>query len=192
MESILEWMKGVIILFVILSALMYLIPKAQYKKHIRFFVEMVLVIAVVHPITEIIYDNEKFEESIRYSEFWQEMENLQKDVEKMEFVQGDYHREEYEKAIEEDIRQMAEGAEYEVCQIEAVLSESYELQNIELVIERASPEVWEVAEVDVGQIGEEKSLAEETILKQAAMELRQDIQSFYQLEEEQIVIELKE
>lgn len=80
MEAVLEWMKGIVILFVVLSALMYLVPKAQYKKYIQFFMEMVIVIAVISPISKVVYASEDFEEKIRYSQFWQEMENMQMDV----------------------------------------------------------------------------------------------------------------
>lgn len=199
MEAVLEWMKGIVILFVVLSALMYLVPKAQYKKYIQFFMEMVIVIAVISPISRVVYASEDFEEKIHYSQFWQEMENMQMDVEKLDFIQSDYQREEYETAIEEDIRLMAEGKEYEICQIDASLSENYELEAVTMVVKRASPgekgkqeEGWAVEDISVDPIGGGESLAEKTILEQGTAELKKEIQSFYQLKEEQIVIRLEE
>lgn len=196
MEAILEWMKGIVILFVVLSALMYLVPKAQYKKYIQFFTEMVIVIAVISPISKVIYASEDFEEKIRYSQFWQEMENVQMDVEKMDFIQNDYHKAEYEKAIEEDIRLMADGKEYEIDQIDAVLSEKYELESVTMVVKRAKEEDeesgWEVEDISVDTIGGGESLAGKAILEQGLSELKKEIGSFYQLAEEQIVIRLEE
>lgn len=196
MEAILEWMKGIVILFVVLSALMYLVPKAQYKKYIQFFTEMVIVIAVISPISKVIYASEDFEEKIRYSQFWQEMENVQMDVEKMDFIQNDYHKAEYEKAIEEDIRLMADGKEYEIDQIDAVLSEKYELESVTMVVKRAKEENeesgWEVEDISVDTIGSGESLAGKAILEQGLSELKKEIGSFYQLAEEQIVIRLEE
>lgn len=196
MEAILEWMKGIVILFVVLSALMYLVPKEQYKKYIQFFMEMVLVIAVISPISKVIYASEDFEEKIHYSQFWQEMENVQMDVEKMDFIQNDYHRAEYETAIEEDIRLMAEGKEYEIDQIDATLSEKYELESVIIVVKTTKEENeesgWEVEDISVNTIGGGESLAEKAILEQGLSELKKEIGSFYQLEEEQIVIRLEE
>lgn len=196
MEAILEWMKGIVILFVVLSALMYLVPKEQYKKYIQFFMEMVLVIAVISPISKVIYASEDFEEKIHYSQFWQEMENVQMDVEKMDFIQNDYHRAEYEIAIEEDIRLMAEGKEYEIDQIDATLSEKYELESVIIVVkttkEGNEESGWEVEDISVDTIGGGESLAEKAILEQGLSELKKEIGSFYQLEEEQIVIRLEE
>lgn len=196
MEAILEWMKGIVILFVVLSALMYLVPKAQYKKYIQFFMEMVIVIAVISPISKVIYASEDFEEKIQYSQFWQEMENVQMDVEKMDFIQSDYHRAEYEAAIEEDIRLMAEGKEYEIGQIDAALSEKYELESVTMVVkmekEKNEERGWEVEDISVDTIGGGESLAEKAILEQGLSELKKEIRSFYQLEEEQIVILLEE
>lgn len=196
MEAILEWMKGIVILFVVLSALMYLVPKEQYKKYIQFFMEMVLVIAVISPISKVIYASEDFEEKIHYSQFWQEMENVQMDVEKMDFIQNDYHRAEYETAIEEDIRLMAEGKEYEIDQIDATLSEKYELESVIIVVkttkEGNEESGWEVEDISVNTIGGGESLAEKAILEQGLSELKKEIGSFYQLEEEQIVIRLEE
>ena len=193
MEAILEWMKGIVILFVVLSALMYLVPKAQYKKYIQFFMEMVLVIAVISPISKVIYASEDFEEKIRYSQFWQEMENVQMDVEKMDFIQSDYHRAEYETAIEEDIRLMAEGKEYEIDQIYAALSDKYDLESVTMVVKSEKEESGcGVEDISVDTIGGEESLAEKAILEQSLSELKKEIRSFYQLEEEQIVIRLEE
>lgn len=67
-----------------------------------------------------------------------------------------------------------------------------------MVVKRASPvekkqqEGWAVKDVSVDAVGGGESLAEKTILEQGTAELKKEIQSFYQLEEEQITIRLEE
>lgn len=197
MEAVLEWMKGIVILFVVMSALMYLVPKAQYKKYIQFFLEMVLVIAVIGPISRVVYASEDFEKKIHYSEFWQEMENVQKDIGRMEFFQSDYYKKEYEAAIEMDIRQMMSGEDYGIEEIDVKLNENYELESVTMVIARASPEksqgnTWGISDIQIEEIGEGQSLAERTILEQGALELKREVQDFYRLTDEQIFIRVKE
>ena len=76
MEAVLEWMKGIVILFVVLTALLWLVPKEQYKKYIRFFMELLIVLAVIRPVTGLIDFDGTFDEKIQNSQFMQEMENL--------------------------------------------------------------------------------------------------------------------
>lgn len=177
MQAVLEWMKGVVILFVILTALMYLVPQKQYKKYVQFFVEMIIVIAVISPVAKIVYANEDFSKKIEYTEFWQEMENLQKDVSKMEFMQSDYYIEQYEKAIADDITLMAENQGFSVKSADVTLSESYELQSVELQVAKAGAE----NDITIGKIIVEKNEA-------ICYDLKQEIHEFYQLDDEKIRI----
>ncbi len=187
MEAVLEWMKGIVVLFIVLAALLYLLPNPRYKRYVQFFLEMVVVIAVISPVSKVIYASEDFEEKIHYSQFWTEMENLQKDAEKMEFVQSDYYRAEYETAIGEDVRQMASGDKFEVSQAEVTLSETYELERVTLVMKERGQEEG----IQVEEIGAAAQLAESVEQETEFEKIRQKLKDFYHLEDSDIVITCK-
>lgn len=136
MEKLLEWMKGIVLLFFLLSALLYFVPRDVYKKYIRFFMELILVLAILLPIIKVLYDGDAFEKMVHYDEFWQQMDNLQMDVEHMEYIQNEYYVEEYEKSMENDIENMVKEYGYEALEVSVELNESYEIENIELSVKK--------------------------------------------------------
>ena len=193
MEAVLEWMKGIVILFVVLTALLWLVPKEQYKKYIRFFMELLIVLAVIRPVTGLIDFDGTFDEKIRNSQFMQEMENLRLDTAKLDFMQQDYRKSEYETVIAQDIRSMAEGKAYTVQEIEVSLSEQYELDTVVLTLAAAQEEEAADGEVKIENIVVGKNLqgenaATQTMLEQGARELKKEIMSYYQIRESQISI----
>lgn len=184
MESILGWIKGIVILFVVLSALMYLVPQKQYKKYIQFFIEMLIVVAIITPVSKVIYANEDFEEMIKYSQFWQELENMQKDTDKMEFLQSDYYKQEYEQAIGEDIAQMAEDKEFECEEVQVALSDNYEIEAVSMQVSKSG----ESDDAAVEKIVIAGSQSSDELQGSITNELREKIKDFYQLEDSQITI----
>ena len=85
MGKLLEWMRGIVLLFFLLTALLYFIPRDVYKKYIRFFMEMVLVLAILLPVMKLFYGEDPFGKMVHYDEFWQELSNLKTDMEHMEY-----------------------------------------------------------------------------------------------------------
>lgn len=182
MQSILDWMKGIVILFVVLSALIHLVPKEQYKKYVCFFAELVLLIAVIAPFSKVICHSRDFDELIHYSQFWQEMENQKKDMEKLEFTGEDAYRREYEKAIGADITQMAEDKGYKVKAVSVTLNSAYELEKVDLNITEKQKE----DQVLVERISLSPS-TNDAVTPQME-ELQKTICDFYRLEGKQLVI----
>lgn len=193
MEAVLEWMKGIVILFVVLTALLWLVPKEQYKKYIRFFMELLIVLAVIRPVTGLIDFDGTFDEKIQNSQFMQEMENLRLDTTKLDFMQQDYRKSEYETVIAQDIRSMAEGKAYTVQEIEVSLSEQYELDTVVLTLaaaqeEEAADGEVKIEDIVVGKNSQGGNAATQTMLEQGARELKKEIMSYYQIRESQISI----
>lgn len=184
MQSILDWMKGIVILFVVLSALIHLVPKEQYKKYVRFFAELVLLIAVIAPVSKVVFRSRDLDELIHFSQFWQEMENQKKDMEKLEFTGEDAYRKEYEKAIGADITQMAEDKGYPVKSVLVTLNNAYELTQVDLTIGEKQKE----DQVLVERISLYPS-TDNTVSPQME-ELQKTICDFYRLEEKQLVIRM--
>lgn len=182
MGKLMDWMKGIVLLFFILSALLYFVPRNVYKKYIRFFMEMVLILAILLPILKLFYQSNSFEKMVHYDEFWQELNNIQMDVEHMEYMQNAYYVEEYEKSIAEDIKNLVEEYGYETLDVDVVMNESYEIEEIELQVTEASEgESIIIGSIEIGSDAEEPT--DENYIK-----MKQEIMDFYQIKEENLQI----
>lgn len=88
---------------------------------------------------------------------------VSEDMEHIEYLYGDYHREAYEDAIGEDVRRIAEGYHFSVQDVVVELSEEYEVEYIALQIS-----------------GEGEA--------SVSRELKAELRGYYQLEEKEIEI----
>lgn len=174
MEKLLEWMRGIVLLFFLLSALLYFVPREVYKKYIRFFMEMILILAILFPVIKLFYDGDSFEKMVHYDEFWQEISGLQTDMEHMEYLQNEYYVKQYEQAIETDIQSMTEEYGYKTKQVNICLNAGYEMEQITLCVEP------EKKMADTGKT-EEEALAD---LKGALLD-------FYRTDEEHVKISVQ-
>lgn len=184
MENVIGWIKGIVILFVLLAAFLYLVPNKQYKKYIQFFMEMVIVIAVITPISKVVYANQNFEEMIHYTQFWQEMENAQKDAGKMSFLKTDYYKKEYEQAIGEDMTQMAQDKGFDVKNIQVSLTNTYDLDRVSMKICKKDDE----KKVSMEPVVVKGSLVADTQNAAVYHDLQEKIKEFYHLTDAQIAI----
>lgn len=177
------YVKGFIALFLLLTALLHLPPQKSYQKYIRFFAELILTLALLAPVLSVICDSEEFLKLVDYEEFTEELNEVSKDMQQMEYLYGDYHKAAYEEAIAEDVKRIAEGQAFFVQSVSVELSKEYTVEHIFLQV-----------------TGEEKEqvIVERVVLEQSAREengnivcekLRQELMEFYQLDETKIEIQ---
>lgn len=169
MEHFITWMKGIVLLFFVFTALLYFIPRNVYKKYIRFFMEMMLILAIMYPLLQAVFKENALENLIHYDEFWQEMDNMKLDAEHFEEEQNTYYLKECEKNVEENLRQLILQHGYEVKNIEVKLNTSYEIEDISLVLEET----------------EKKQRKEDILL------IQKEILNFYQIEENRLELKVQ-
>lgn len=157
------YVRGFIVLFVVLTILLHLPSQENYGKYIRFFSELILMMALLAPVLSVFCDSDELLELIEYEAFTEELSMVSEDMEHIEYLYGDYHREVYEDAIGEDVKRIAEGYRFSVQEVEVKLSEEYEVEYIAL---RISGE----GEADIDR------------------ELKAELMGYYQLEEKEIEI----
>lgn len=177
-----EYIKGFLILVILLTILLYLPPGKSYHKYIHFFAELIMTIALVSPVLSVFYDSEEFLEMVEYEAFMEELSAVAKDMEQIEFLHNDYHKETYEEAIAMDVEQIVEGYSFDVRDVTVTLSEKYEVQEISIQIIADTSE----------KISVEKSALQEVKEEQDALmsvQLKQELMEYYQVEETQIEIQ---
>ena len=177
-----EYIKGILALFVLLMLLLYLVPGDGFKKYIRFFGEIVLTIGFLSPVLHIIYDSDKFLALIDYEQFSEQMSEISRDMELVEFMQKDYYLEEYEAAIAVDITRIAKQHGFTVKEAKANMNEAYTLDSIYLCVTEQGADGIEIERV---WLDEEEGMGNQLRIY---ADLKEELAEYYQLEEGAITI----
>ena len=90
MDFILQWVKKIIILFLFLSTFLYMVPNQTYKKYIRFFMEMILVVTILVPIIEYVYQSKNISFDDTYHGIVQEMKRREQEAQEYAYLDEDY------------------------------------------------------------------------------------------------------
>lgn len=176
------YVRGFLALFVLVTVLQHLPPGKEYQKYIRFFAELILTLGLLSPILSVICDKEEFLEMIDYEEFNVEISSIAKDMQRMEYLQGDYYIHEYENAIAQDVIRIAEGQGFCVKEASVALTEEYTVERISLVVSDEETGIA-IAPVVLGETAEK----DRTDVVCAA--LRQELLTYYQVDENMLEIQ---
>ncbi len=68
---ILEYVKGFLVLFLLIKVLLYFVPKNVFRKYISFFSGVILVIGLLQPVLRIFGQEEKILQKLQYEQ-WEE------------------------------------------------------------------------------------------------------------------------
>ena len=181
MGVIYGWVKNLVCFYIFITAILHLMPKESYRKYVRFFTGLLLVIMVLTPILSLLRDNENLYSKIEQAGFWQEMENLKLDTANLESSQQEIYHEEYEKAISVDIEQMVKREDLKAKKVEVSLTEECQIEHIYV----------EVEFLEENEAYLEKAAFSEGTEYPEIYELRKELKDFYQVEEEQIEIDVR-
>lgn len=183
MEAVYNWVKNIVIFYILLTAVLHLLPKNSYQKYVRFFGGLLLVVLLLTPLMELIFKEDYLLNEISYESFWQEVDTIRLDVEGMEEKQQQAYRREYEKAIGADISLMAQEAGLVVHEVTVEITEDYGPLNIVM---------------DVSLSGEEGIFVEKMTRKDnssdypAVANLKEKIMDFYHVTDEEMEIRVRE
>lgn len=117
MTQFLTCVKSYTVLFLLMMMLIQLVPKENYRKYIQVFMGMLLVFALLSPVIKFLFDSEEFYELVEYETFQEQLEELKKDTNRVEFLQQDYYEEEGEN---DRITSVVKEKEEEMIKIEPV------------------------------------------------------------------------
>lgn len=126
MEAVLDWIKRLLYFSVFLTVFMQLLPGESYKKYVRFFAGILLIILAVNPVLTFL-SKENFAdgilESIAASE---ETVDIELDMDELQQVQQNYYRYQADQAVKEVVKEQAEQAELTVGECDVTWSENGE------------------------------------------------------------------
>lgn len=88
MDAILGWIKSIVYFSVFLTVLLQLLPNEKYKKYIRFFAGLLMMLLVLKPVFSL-FDTD-VSKDVFSDEFYQEQsEEIELDMKELE--EGGYH-----------------------------------------------------------------------------------------------------
>ena len=177
------YIRGFLVLFMLLTLLLYLVPGDGFRRYIRFFAEILLTLGFLSPVLSLLFDSEDFLKKIEYEAFAEGLSELAKDTQKIEFLQNSYYIEEYERAIEMDVTAIAEQHDFMVKDVEVHLTDTYVLDAVSLTVEESG-----AGEIIIEKI-EAKGAGTDSIKEgERYSELRSELSQYYRIDEEQIEI----
>ena len=182
MDSIYGWIKNIICFYIFITVILHLLPKENYRKYVRFFTGMLLVILVMNPVLSLLGKEEVVIRKISQAGFFQELDNLKMDTEHLEQSQKKVYMREYERAIALDVNGMAVRKQLNPLQTKVRLSGEYQVESIALEVEYNQEDDF---------FSEEFMSGAESQGSAKVREFRRELMECYQLEEGQIEIALQ-
>ena len=115
-EWIYGWMKGLAFFFIFMTAVLNCLPDQKYRKYVRFFLGMLLLILMTGPLLELFRLDERLSRTAGRNLLEAEVESME-NAYQMEGLQEEYLYQGYQAEIENQIRNFSHRAGYpgKVC-----------------------------------------------------------------------------
>lgn len=147
MNGIFDWVKSIVFYLILLTVVTNLLPSRKYEKYVKLFTGMLLVIIVIHPVSQVFSWDETFDKN--FMEMLSEGESFSIDDTKVDFenVQEEQFMEEYKRQLEAFVSSQAGSLGMDVLQFQSKV----ENQDGVLVPTAIRMEVTRVEEVGSGE-----------------------------------------
>ena len=129
MGGLYQWVGSILCYLILASAVRAVLPSKKYEKYIRFFMGVVLILLVVHPVTDGLGLEDRLAYYFEAVSFQREAEDLKREILGIEEQRLGRVIEEYEGAVERDVRVMAEDMGFMVKQVEVSIESDREKEN---------------------------------------------------------------
>ena len=130
MQTLIDWIRSILILYFLMMIVLYFAAGASYKKFIRFFMGMVLALTVLRPVLAVFGKEEALQEKITYEAFHQSMEEARFDFGQMEEAENEVYRRQYERGLEEQFLADAKERLLDIERMTVSLDSNYELEQV--------------------------------------------------------------
>ena len=126
------WMKGLAFFFIFMTAVLNCLPDYKYRKYVRFFLGMLMLILMTGPLMELFHLDEKLSRSAARGLLETEVESMENDY-RVEGIQEEYLSRGYQAEIENQIREYLEGRGISGAEVSARLdTEEMRVTSIEI------------------------------------------------------------
>lgn len=151
MDAILNWMKGILILFLIGHVLLYLVQNKTYEKYVHFFLRILILLAVMAPIASRLIDEDTLIQNMEQAQFFQELENVQ-NINAISSAETADYRLQYEEACSGQVEDTLRQKGYAVAYSKVTLNEVYEIEYITIGMEKSGDNIEKNSSVHVSDV----------------------------------------
>ncbi|MDO4274445.1 MAG: stage III sporulation protein AF [Eubacteriales bacterium] len=114
-EEIYEWMKNLAVFYILLTAVLHLVPNDKYERYVRFFMGLLLIFMLCTPIFSIFGKSQELRDT--FQSFYRQESALREEQE-MSNLQELYLKQGYASEIEEKILQSLKNRGIELTDVE--------------------------------------------------------------------------
>lgn len=125
MQNLTDWIRAVLIVYLLMLVLLYFSAGESYKKFIRFFMGLVLALTVLRPFLSLTGKTGTFSDSVTYEAYRKKVQQAQQDFGRMEQTEAARYSAYYGRAIEEQWLAQAAEQKLEIAEISVTLNEDY-------------------------------------------------------------------
>lgn len=196
MSEILSWIKSIAFYLILITVILNILPNNNYKKYVKVFTGMILVILVISPFSKLLNLDDKFDYFFESKQFSQELNEMRVSLVHAEEGSYDAMLSKYEDYIKDQLSSIVEqeglylndvnivfdetedGEEMTVKSLDLIVS-SQKKENASIVIEKIRIQTDE----ENNNMNENESVAE--------INIKKSIRDFYNISENNINISIQ-
>lgn len=174
-DGIYGWLRDVAVFFILMTAVLNILPEAKYRKYVQFFLGLVMMVVLCRPILALGNLESELEDMLGRLTLEEEIQGMEESQIQIDGMQQEVLYGAYEGEIENQIGVFLEGKGMEPVEVDVSIGDG---SDGEILVERI--------EVTAGMEMQE----EETGKRER--ELKKELSEVYQVSEAHIIVKLQE
>lgn len=189
MDAVYNWIKGIAFYLIIVLAIQNVLPDNKYKKYIKMFTGMILVLLIISPITNLFNYTDKIANVYQSKLVEQEVNQMKNQLTGMEDSIVDASISQYKEYVKQQINLFVEEEGYQLAQFSCEVNENVEISNISLVISKESTNQSNINIDKITIDSDNKNISE--IENSSLNKIKKSIVDFYNISESNINISIR-
>lgn len=140
MDMIYEWLRNVAVFFILMTAVLNVLPDEKYRKYVQFFLGLVMLIVLCRPILAIGNLDGVLKETLRKLTLEEEVRGMEQSRIRVEGIQKEALYQGYEKEISGQVSDYLEGMGVVPVRVDVSIGEKEgeepEVERIEVLIRK--------------------------------------------------------
>ena len=134
MSKVLAWIRSILCFLCFIQVFLQLTPKESYRKYLKFFGNLILVLLLLRPAASLLGQAESLEQFLKFQTLSNEYSELRMHMEGMEELKNTLVEKTFRREIERQIREVPENLGYSVLSLSVSYGETGEPEAIDLVL----------------------------------------------------------
>jgi stage III sporulation protein AF len=188
-EGFYNWIKNIAFFYILITMVMNLLPNNSYRKYIKFFTGLLLVIVVATPILELFGLGGSFEDYFRIGTMKEELSNIEGAAKGLSGIQLEEITKGYKLEIERQVRTIVEARGLYPMEVDVTLDmkEGEGMSPVKAVFIAASREKLDENSIVIGEV----MVGQDKIDSMEEINIKNDIEDVYNISASNINISIQ-